>query len=55
MTPLPPQKTDDRKAPAKPGRAWSKPVLRRMTYVDGTQSGLDPIGPYEKPKYTPSS
>ena len=52
---MPPQKTGDRKAPARPKRVWSKPTSRRMTYVDVTESGPHAIGIYEKPKYRPSS
>ena len=44
-SPLPSaQEADDRKAPAAEAkRAWSKPVVRRMSYVDITESGSNPI------------
>ena len=42
--PSPSAEADDRKAPAAEAkRAWSKPVVRRMSYVDITESGDNPI------------
>ena len=36
----PPAEADDRKAPAAEAkRTWSKPVVRRMSYVDVTSDG----------------
>ena len=44
--PLPPQQTDDlEKAPVKAKRAWSKPVVRRMSYIDMTVSGPHVLSP----------
>ena len=55
--PPPPQETDDPKAPVKAKRAWSKPVIRRMSYINVTISGPDVQAPdtEERAKYRPAS
>ena len=55
--PHPPQETDDLKAPVKAKRPWSKPVVRRMSYIDVTISGPHVQNPFteERTKYRPSS
>ena len=55
--PPPPQETDDLKVPVKAKRPWSKPVVRRMSYIDVTITGPHVLGPNaeERAKYRPSS
>ena len=53
----PPRDTDHAKAPAKPKRSWSKPTIRKMSYVNVVASGphVLPHTDDEYPKYRPSS
>ena len=58
MAPPPPARETDPEASAKPKRAWSKPVIKKMTYVYVTASGpilVDQVTPTELPNYTPTS
>ena len=51
--PPPPRETDDQRRPsAKAKRAWSKPTVRKMTYVNIAGSGPTAApGSPEDPKY----
>ena len=55
--PPPPQETDDLKAPVKAKRPWSKPVIRRMSYIDVTITGPNVVhaNAEERAKYQPGS
>ena len=57
MTPPPPRarETDRPEASAKPKRAWSKPVIKKMSYLNVVASGPHITGNDEKIKYRPSS
>ena len=56
--PPPAPRETDPEASAEPKRAWSKPVIKKMTYVYVTASGpilTDQATPTELPRYTPTS
>ena len=55
--PLPPAWEADRpEAPAKPKRAWSKPAIKKMPYVNVVASGPTPRDiSMEHTKYRPTS
>ena len=54
--PPPAQDTDRPEAPAKPKRAWSKPTIRKMSYVNVVSSGPHQVDiDEEKVRYTPGS
>ena len=54
--PPPAQDTDRPKATAKPKRAWSKPTIRKMSYVNVVSSGPHQIDTdEEKARYNPAS
>ena len=53
LTPPPPN-TERLKTSAKPKRAWSKPTLRRMRYVEVVGGGTHYTDHQENNQYSPS-
>ena len=53
--PPPPPNTERLKASAKPKRAWSKPTLRRMRYVDVVGGGTHWTDNKEQAIYSPTN
>ena len=52
----PAQDTDHPEAPAKPKPAWSKPTIRKMSYVNVVSSGPHQVDiDEEKTRYNPGS
>ena len=56
MTSIPPPPNVERlKASVKPKRAWSKPTLRRMRYVDVVKGGSHYLDHQENANYSPTT
>ena len=53
--PPPPRDTDRPEASSRPKRAWTKPTLKKMSYVYMVASGPHLIDGEEKVKYVPTS